>query len=137
MIRIRQIQYSDEFEDIELLQSILFPHCPIVKPETGFWWLAKHKTEIAGFCGMIASNAPKTIYLCRAGVFDQFRGKGLHKRLIRIRLKTAKKFGYKYAVTDTTSNPASANNLIDCGFRMFTPETPWSYSHSCYWKKTL
>lgn len=40
-------------------------------------------------------------------------------------------------ITDTSDNPSSANNLIKCGYRMFTPEHPWGFRHTCYWEKNL
>ena len=42
-----------------------------------------------------------------------------------------------YLITDTIENPASANHLIDCGFRLFDPITLWANEGSLYWRKEL
>jgi len=39
-----------------------------------------------------------------------------------------------WVITDTNENPASANNLIATGFKMFEPSEPWSFKTALYWK---
>jgi GNAT superfamily N-acetyltransferase len=70
-------------------------------------------------------------------VLPEFRGQGLQKRLIRIRLKTAKAIGMNWAVTDTYDNPASGNNMIACGFKLFIPSDPWGVGRTLYWRKRI
>jgi GNAT superfamily N-acetyltransferase len=67
-------------------------------------------------------------------VLDAFTGHGLQTKLIKARLAQAKKLGWNWVITDTTDNPASANSLINAGFKIYTPSEPWSYKHSIYWK---
>jgi len=40
-------------------------------------------------------------------------------------------------VSDTTDNPASANNFIRAGYRLYRPEYPWAYSNTLYWRKMI
>ena len=40
-----------------------------------------------------------------------------------------------YLITDTIKRPVSSNHLIDCGFRLFDPITPWANEGSLYWRK--
>jgi predicted acetyltransferase len=95
--------------------------------------------EVAGFCGLTPTyDAPTdTAYLKRAGVLPWHRGAGLQKRFLRVRERKAKHLGFSSIVTDTTDNPASANSLIACGYRIYRPASPWGWNHTIYWKKDL
>jgi hypothetical protein len=46
----------------------------------------------------------------------------------------AKALGMNWVITDTNENPASANNLIATGFKMFEPSEPWGFKTALYWK---
>ena len=76
-------------------------------------------------------------YLCRSGVLATARGQGLQKRLLKAREIKARQLGWNWLVTDTTDNPASANSLISCGFKMFLPSKPWGNPTACYWRKAI
>ena len=84
-----------------------------------------------------SSSWKNTGYMCRAGVKWDYRGLGLHKRLIQVRTRFAKKQGWTHLVTDTTNNCPSANNLIANGFKMYKPSKPWGLPSACYWIKKL
>lgn len=105
----------------------------------GHWWIAYVDNIIpVGFAGMVRSvNFSDTGYLCRAGVLWKYQGKGIQKRLIKARERYAKKLGWKWVITDTRQNPASANSLIACGFRMYNPTRPWADVKTVYWRKAL
>lgn len=106
--------------------------------DQGWWWIAYHLDQPVGFCGLRRSAQwADTGYLCRAGVLKQFRGKGLQKRLIRVRERHAKRLKLNWLITDTYNNPQSANSIISCGFKMFTPSKPWGADETCYWRKKL
>lgn len=67
------------------------------------------------------------MFLSRAGVFPWLSGRGLQRRMIRTRIKWAKKIGARYVVTYTTyDNHLSICNLIKCGFRFYVPEWKWA-----------
>jgi GNAT superfamily N-acetyltransferase len=105
----------------------------------GHWWIAYVDDIIpVGFAGMVRSvNFSDAGYLCRAGVLGKYQGKGIQKRMIKSRETYAKKLGWKWLITDTRQNPASANSLISCGFRMYTPSNPWADIKTVYWRKSL
>lgn len=106
--------------------------------DTGYWWIAYRDKEPVGFAGMHRSNRWTDVgYLSRAGVVEQYRGLGLQRRLIGVRVLKAKSLGWTCCITDTTENPHSANNLINKGFRMYEPRHPWGGDTTCYWKKDL
>lgn len=104
----------------------------------GFWWVAYEGSNPAAFCGLCPSSSdPNGGYLCRAGVLPSFRGHHLQRKLIAVRERKARALGYTSLYTDTYCNPQSSNNLIACGYRMFTPSSEWGDTGTCYWKKNL
>lgn len=143
--RVREVDGFDD-EHAELLRE-LHDDCfggtaPTVDTERGWWWVAyavDGAREVAGFCGLTPTyDAPDEIaYLKRAGVLPWHRGAGLQKRFVRVRERKAKRIGFSSIVTDTTDNPASANSLIACDYRIYRPETPWGWNHTIYWRKEL
>lgn len=121
---------------IRELDKICLPRCSWY-PTDYVWglWLGE---KLVGYTCFIESWQEKNCgYLSRSGILPKFRGTGLHKRLIRVRLSAARKVGCTVVVTDTRQNPASVNNLIACGFQMYQPKKPWGFVDSWYWRKTL
>ena len=120
------------------LQKACLPSDRLYFPEDGVWWLMDHGSLHVGFaCATPSLQHARGIYLSRSGLLPAYRGRGLQKRLIRVRLNWARKAGYKIAVSDTTDNHPSANNLIACGFRLYTPPIEYGYSKTLYWKRAL
>lgn len=107
-------------------------------PDKGWWWIGYANKQPIAFCLLVPSSQwLDTVYMARAGVLFLWRGKGLHKRMITIRESFARQKGYTWAVTDTTDNPQSANNLARKGYQMYDPSYKWAYDHSLYWRKRL
>ena len=121
---------------LTLLQKTCLPHDKIYPLTKGYWYVVFSETgEAVGFGGIVPSTRwSDTMYLCRAGVVPTHQGQGLQKRLIRQRLKVAKRLGMNWVITDTNENPASANSLIAIGFKMFEPSQPWGLKTALYWK---
>lgn len=125
-------------EDLEQLQRDALPADSLYFPEDATWWIAYHRHHPVAFaCLCPSQQGPDGVYLGRCGVLPAFRGFGVQRRLIRLRLAWAKRQGYKWAVSDTTDNVPSANNLIACGFRLYTPAIPYSFARALYWVKRL
>lgn len=118
------------------LQKKILPSDTIYKPNRGHWWIAYAEDgKPVAFAGLVRSiKWTDTGYLCRAGVLDGYTGHGLQKRLIQARVKQARKLGWNWCITDTTNNPASANSLINAGFKIYTPANKWSFRNAIYWK---
>lgn len=121
------------------LQEDILPLDDPADTSLGHWWVAYEGSLPVAFCGLHPSQRESnTGYLCRAGVVESRRGHRLQRRLIGARERFARRLGYTALVTDTIpGNPASSNNLIASGFRMFTPDIQWATEWSCYWRKTL
>lgn len=121
------------------MQRECLPGDAPLMPQAGLWWIAySHDGYPAAFASMKPSARwEKTGYLSRSGVLPSFRGNGIQKRMIRVRLKTAKKLGWHWVLSDTSENPESSNSLISCGFKMYEPREPYGLKTSIYWRKKL
>lgn len=120
-------------------QGTLFPADVPVDPLSSIWWVAKSFGVVVGFAGLRVPfpHSSVTGYLSLCGVYPSFRGHGIQRALIRKRIAMARKLGVLRLVTDTYNNPASANNLIACGFRTYMPDEPWKADGAVYWFKDL
>jgi GNAT superfamily N-acetyltransferase len=103
------------------------------------WWLAFDDDDRpVGFAGLAPPALDDQLgYLCRAGVVPRVRGHGLHRRLIQVRVASARGYGLAGIVTDTLRNPGCARNLAACGFMPFRPRQPWSLRGALYWRCDL
>jgi GNAT superfamily N-acetyltransferase len=139
-ITYRQIDASEPGNKqlLKVMQKACLPADSLYFPEDGVWWVAYHKNVAVGFsCLSPSQQMEDGIYLGRCGVVKAYRGRGIQRQMIRWRVQWAKRYGYKWAVSDTTDNIPSANNLISCGFRLYTPKVTYSFARALYWRKRL
>ena len=116
-LRVRRAR-EDELEDVEALDRECFPGLPYDFARDALW-VASLVGEVVGYASARDSKRyPGWVYLSRCAVHPDFRGHGLQKRLIRARVRWAKRTTYTY----TLDNPASGNALMACGFRLFQPD---------------
>jgi GNAT superfamily N-acetyltransferase len=140
-ITIQKVDGSDQktIAILRYLQKECLPADVMLSASQGYWWIAYTDKNIpVGFAGLTRSNSWFDCgYLCRAGVIWEYQGKGIQKRLIRVREAQARKLKWNWLISDTYQNPASANSLISCGFKLFEPTSPWAFKTSLYWRKRL
>lgn len=139
-MKIRRVNIADPGIVVQLLelQKACLPYDKPYPIDGGYWWIAYENDEPIGFGGVVQSvRWGDCGYLCRSGVVPYFRGRGIQKKLIKVRIAHAKAIGWNWLVTDTTDNPASANSLISCGFKVFEPSQKWAFKHSLYWRKRI
>lgn len=99
------------------------------------WWVMLDEGEIVAYCGSIYSKG-----ICifnRAWVKKSHRGQGIQRRMIKTRLKAASTFCHIAITYTTLDNFPSANNLIDCGFKLYLPEYSYGGSDKLYFQKLL
>jgi GNAT superfamily N-acetyltransferase len=141
MYRIRTVEADDdETADIlgDLHRLTFFNGAAMPQFGLGAWWLAYHDDDPVAFAGVVPStHARNSGYFCRVGVLQRHRGRGLQLRLMRAIEARGRRLGWNSIVSDTTDNPASANNFIEAGYRLYEPEAPWAWSHTLYWRKLL
>lgn len=103
------------------------------------WWVARDKDAIAAWTGLQPVDDGTAVFLVRSGVASDYRGRGLHRRLIRTRIRHARTMpDVKCLITYTDpSNATSANNLISCGFRVYTPAYAWVGREYVYFRKVI
>jgi predicted acetyltransferase len=123
---------------LSVLQKICLPYDKPYDTTAGYWWIAIKNGVDIGFAGLVYSSRwTDCCNLIRAGVVPDHRGQGLQKKFIRVRIRQAKALKMNWIVTSTYDNPASANSLIACGFKMFDPSVPWMTAHTSYWRLKL
>lgn len=134
-VDLRQPKVQNE---LSVLQQKCLPYDTTYDTSSGYWWIAYQDGVACGFAGLIYSSWWSDCgYLIRCGVLENCRGLGLQKKFIRIRIRQAKALGMNWLITSTYDNPASANSLISCGFKMFNPAKPWMAKHTSYWRLKL
>jgi predicted acetyltransferase len=123
---------------LSVLQKKCLPYDKSYDTNHGYWWIATQNGVDIGFAGLVHSSRwSDCCNLIRAGVVPDHRGQGLQKKFIRVRIRQAKALKMNWIVTSTYDNPASANSLISCGFKMFNPSKPWMTRHTSYWRLKL
>lgn len=121
------------------LDALLFPDDEMDCPQASVWWEVLLGDELVGYAaGVKERGDPKNFVLTRAGVAPEHRGRGLQKRLIRVREAYARSIGCTTVTTYTsTTNLASANNLAHSGYRLYTPDWKWGLNPGLYFIKKL
>jgi GNAT superfamily N-acetyltransferase len=136
-----RLERSFDLEVIEKLNRKILPRDPLGAELTeSWWWVMNDGRRPVGFCGARPLEAePKVWFLSRSGLLPAYRGRGLQRRLIRARERCARSLDgdgtwmITYTVVD---NPASSNNLIRCGYQLYTPDWRWA-GGSLYWRRAL
>lgn len=136
--RIREVDGTVEEETIHALTRICMPWDDLPDTGAGFWWLAYAGDVAIGFGGVRdASTDPQAAFLCLSGVVPEHRGRGLQRRLIRVRVQKARRLRKHSVISYTMDNAHSGNNLIACGFRLYSPLKRWEGGSVNYWRLAL
>jgi N-acetylglutamate synthase-like GNAT family acetyltransferase len=123
---------------LSVLQKKCLPFDKTYDTNHGYWWIATQDGVDCAFAGLVCSPWWSDCgYLIRCGVVPDMRGQGLQKKFIRVRIRQAKALKMNWVITSTYDNPASANSLISCGFKMFNPTKPWMAKNTSYWRLKL
>lgn len=123
---------------LRALHALTLPSDPFPEWYAGAWWIAVADGQPVAFAGVQRTRRwADAGYLVRAGVAPAARGQRLQRRLVRAREAYARQQGWRWLVTGTFNNPASANSLIACGFRIYEPAAPWLADGALYWRKRV
>jgi GNAT superfamily N-acetyltransferase len=131
------IRQTAEKDLIVKLNDKIFPNDSLKICSKTVCWFVYFDGEIGGFCtGKLISK--DTFYMTRAGILDKFRGKGVQKKMINVRVRYAKKIGCKNIITYVKMwNIRSFVNLIRCKFIPYIPEYKYADDESVYLIRTL
>ena len=100
-------------------------------------WVVRDKGKAVAFCSSVVRKE-RYVYFSSCGVTEDYRGKGLQRRMIRHRLKKAKEDGAEVAYTYTSKdNEPSFLNLQREGFELYVPEDEYAGRDFLYWRKYL
>lgn len=140
MIRLRRCHFplTDYERDwLAQLHATCMPEDKLYHLDSAAWWLAMNGDEPVGFAGARYYPRYRAAFFVAAGVLPSHRRQGLHRRLIRARVRWAKQMGAARAVTYTMLyNAPSANGLIRERFRK---SAAWCYAGSDvdYWERAI
>lgn len=109
----------------------MFPNAEDLSESSLVWYL-RDGDVIAGWGTALVVQ--DMLYLNSAGVFDNYRGHGYHRRLIRARVSYARYHNLHCITYTSFSNWRSINNLIRCGFTTYRPEWLWAGKEFVYWR---
>lgn len=140
MTAIRHTSSQIALSEIKRLDRVCFPGDAPYPVDGARWWIARlGNGDAVGYCGAKWWAPDNSVYLCRAGVLPSFRGSGLQRRMIDIRVTWARREGAECVFTYTLSNnAASCNSLIRAGFRVYEPATNWAgVNRVIYWRLDL
>jgi GNAT superfamily N-acetyltransferase len=141
MYRIREVDtQDDDMADTlaDLHRLTFFASAAIPDFDLGFWWIALRERVPVAFAGVVPSTHVENAgYFCRVGVLREHWGRALQLRLMRAMEIRARRNGWRYIVSDTTDNVASANNFIKAGYRLYQPPHPWGWPNTLYWRKLI
>ena len=121
----------------------LEPSFPPLQPrhlERGYWWIAEMADGTAvGFAGMVPMTPFDGVGYCkRAYVLPRWRGSGLQRHFLRVRIEKARSLGWSKLVSECGGdNAPSAKNFLREGFRLADPEQPWGAPDSLYFEMRL
>jgi GNAT superfamily N-acetyltransferase len=128
-------------KEVKRLDKLLFAGDKRVDVSKSWVWIARVEGKPVAFGAMRACEAEANkglVLFTRAGVLPVWRGKGIQKRLIRLRVRKAKSLGYETAVAYVMGmNCASSNALIGCGFRLYHPSDLYAGYRAVYLRKQL
>lgn len=120
--------------ELKELDYRIFKDCGDEFQKNRDWWVITSGNKIIAYCGCLFTE--NICIFVRAWVQKEYRGQGLQKKMIKLRLKSA--FDCRIAITYTTvDNYPSANNLISQGFKLFSPEYAYAGRQMLYFQKIL
>jgi GNAT superfamily N-acetyltransferase len=112
-----RIQKVDDIEEMRELHKLAFEGDPWPGDDHHFWVARTVVGNVAGFCSAVVLKGG-AVFLSRAAVISRLSGTGLHRKLIKTRIRWAKQIGAHLIVTHVSQyNYPSMVNLIDCRFR--------------------
>lgn len=131
------IKRSENKELLKKLHDQIFPADIWCGLESTVAWVVWYDKQPIGFC-LMDITSDEFGYYTRAGILKKHWGNGLHKRMILVREKFARQFGYKRIVTYTlTNNIQSIANLQKRGYLIYEPKRKYAGENFLYWEKHL
>jgi GNAT superfamily N-acetyltransferase len=121
-----KIELVEDIEDAKSFCKMAFPADAWPGVEHTYWLLKENDAPV-GFCSAKIIEPSHSVFLSRAAVIKDARGRGHHLAMIRHRIAWAQQEGCNRAITyAVVSNGASIKNLLDADFQIYSPKTPYA-----------
>lgn len=132
------IRETLDYNKIFDLNDIIFPGEELIlHEERSHCFLCYFQGRAIAF-GCLDTYHENFIFLSRAGVLPEFRGLGVHNRLLDRRIQWAFDNEFDTIITYTQKwNTSSSNNLIKRGFEFYNPEYRYGDDDSLYFMLKL
>lgn len=128
------IRQTNNKKLIENLHQQCFPGEDFYEHDKNKYWVAMDRDGVALGFGIATDFGNGVYFLSRSGVLAKYRGKRIHERIIKVRIRDARRRKFKSVITYTAKeNHASVNNLIRCGFLSYTPADKYVGDDFNYW----
>ena len=124
----------DLYRRLQVLDSRLFAGAANEFKDNREWWVIEDAGQIIAYCGSLYSEG--VCIFVRAWVYKPYRGKGLQSKMIKTRLKAAKRC-FKAITYVYYDNVHSINNLIKNGFLTYTPQYGYAGKEFIYFYKDI
>jgi GNAT superfamily N-acetyltransferase len=122
---------------IAMLHKRIFPCDAPYDGRSLDWVIMNHRGKAVGFC-QLGEPENGIAFMARAGVLPSYQGLGLHRRMIVVREKEARRRGYSMLMTYTkVHNIQSSVNLQKHGYRLYRPKDPGEEIDVLHWRKKL
>ena len=126
-------------EDVLILNSLIFPEDDLDVGPNSVHWTARDlcNKEPVGFCS-VSDFGHGILFLSRAGLLREYRGRGIQRKFIRVRESFAKRNGYEVIITYTyKDNYQSMASLIKNGYKVYEPEYDYAGPDFIYFMKEI
>ena len=131
-----KVYNQDLYERLQALDKRVFVDAKNEFKEYREWWVMVDNDTIIAYCGSLYADG--VCLFVRAWVHRPFRGKGLQRKMIKLRLKAGKSLACYRAITYVyTDGTTSMNNLINTGFRLYNPQYKYAGNEFLYFYKDL
>lgn len=123
-----RISRTEDLDEVRELHTMTFPTDEWVGDDREFWIARDSAGRSVGFAAAIYQPSTNVVSLDRAGVLPEAQGSDLQRRLIKARLRWARRLGAHMAIAYTSArNYPSMVNLLKCGFRFYEPRATGLY----------
>lgn len=129
---------QDLYNQLQQLDEIKFPGAGNeFIGQSRDWWVIESGNVIVAYCGCWYKDG--VCMLNRAWVHQDYRRRGIQKKMIRTRVESAKEVGCSCVITYTAfGGHISSNNLIKCKFFLYSPIHKFSgLENALYWRREL
>lgn len=133
LIPVYSLKRTRNTRKVRKLYNLAFPVRTWMGRAQVHWMLSTVLEPTLGFCSSLYLKNLKCVCLTAAWVKRDVRGGGIQRRMIRTRVKWAKKQGAQFCVSYcSAANYASLYSLMRCGFKVYWKDG-W---HMCVLKFT-